>query len=127
MLCAVILQNLWDGLQDDVIKAWASLLFMKCCIIFDRLIFDYFLQLMSVELAWKSAPKSNKKSDDQKKAALMLISIFGQLGSVMVDFNWCRFWALYVLCGGIWHQVFTFIQIGSGHTVTYISALERNK
>ena len=39
---------------------------------FDWLIFDYFLQLISVRLAWKSAAKSNDKLVNQKYAPLFL-------------------------------------------------------
>jgi hypothetical protein len=41
-------------------------------LIFDWLIFDSFLQLMSVELAWKSAAKNNEKLVIQKYATLFL-------------------------------------------------------
>ena len=40
--------------------------------IFDWLIFHYFLQLMSVGLAWKSAAKNNEKLVNQKYATLFL-------------------------------------------------------
>ena len=39
---------------------------------FDWLIFHYFLQLMSLGLAWKSAAKSNEKLLNQKYATLFL-------------------------------------------------------
>ena len=39
---------------------------------------------------------------------------FYKVRSERGDFNWCRFWASY---GSICHQLFTFIQIGSGHAV----------
>ena len=40
---------------------------------FDWLIFDYFLQLISVRLAWKSAAKSNDKLVNQKLRNTVLI------------------------------------------------------
>ena len=43
-----------------------------CCIIFDRLIFHYSLQLMSVGLAWKSDAISNEKLVNQKYTTLFL-------------------------------------------------------
>ena len=45
---------------------------IQCCIIFDQLIFHYFLQLMSVRLAWKSATKSSETLVNQKYAILFL-------------------------------------------------------
>ena len=43
------------------------------------------------------------------------------------DFNWCRFWASWVIvlwcCGSRSWEVFTFFQIGSGHTVLLLATL----
>ena len=46
--------------------------YKSVCMIFDWLIFDYFLKLMSVGLAWKSAAKSNEKLVNQNYATLFL-------------------------------------------------------
>ena len=55
------------GWKDQVLKGHSR---SEQCFI----IFDYFLQLMSVGLAWKSAAKSNVKLVYQKYATLFLLS-----------------------------------------------------
>ena len=45
---------------------------MQCCIVFDWLNFHYFLQLMSVGLACKSAAKSDEKLVNQNYKTLFL-------------------------------------------------------
>ena len=56
----------------------------------------------------------------------MYILLISKFRSERGNLNWCRFWASYVCTFfdasvvHICHQLFTFIQIGSGHTVLHM-------
>ena len=53
--------NLTKLFRNNSQSIKGHLRYEQCCMIFDWLIFDYFLQLMLVVLAWKSVAKSNEK------------------------------------------------------------------
>ena len=97
-----------------------------CCIIFDWLFFHYFLQLLSVGLAWKSAAKSNENTVNQNYATLFLF---------WMPFNWQRFHVILFRAvysgkfGRILLYFLTFLlRFGSMHSLLfYKKRLYRNK
>ena len=84
---------------------------VQCYIIFDRLIFHYFSQLMSVGLAWKSAAKNNEKLVNQKYATVFLswLPLMSKIVILLLDvgnnskvpfhiISW-NYWELHIFVG----------------------------